>query len=1370
MRYLSKTISPSPPRERRLIVAALGALGLALMALLVLLPNRLTFAASVDLGVAQSASTASPVVGAPLTYTVVVTNGAVATEGSVYFTDTLPANVTLASVTTTQGTCVAATPVTCTLGPTLDANATVTVTIAVTPTAAGPANNQVAIAVTALDTDTFAGNDTSSLTLTVNPANTVITLITSGSPSLIGQSVTFTATVTAQAPGSGTPAGTVTFYDGGIAIGSNTLNGTGVASLSVANLSLGTHIITATYGGSANYNASTSATLTQQVNNPIPVLNSLSPMTTTAGASSPLALTLSGANFVPGAVAQWNGAVRTTDYVTTTELLATIPTTDLAFAGVFNVTAVNPGPGGGVSNVQVFTVTNPLPTLTSLSPNTATAGGPTFTLTVNGGNFVNGPYPSVVLWNNAPLTTTFVNASQLTATVTAANIANAGVYTVTVANPQPDGTRSLAQTQNFTVTNPTLSLTPSTLTLLTGRTANITITISGVQAANRTIALSSSNPGVAAVPASVTLPANTASITFTVTAVASGTATITATLPPALGGGTASANVTVNNPVPFITGLSPATTNVGGPALTLTVNGAEFVNGSVVRWAGSNLATSFVNSTQLTATVPAANLTSVGTFNVTVFNPPLGGGLSNALPFTVTYPVPVLNSLSPMTTTAGASSPLALTLSGANFVPGAVAQWNGAVRTTGYVTTTELLATIPTTDLAFAGVFNVTAVNPGPGGGVSNVRVFTVTNPLPTLTSLSPNTATAGGPTFTLTVNGGNFVNGPYPSVVLWNNAPLTTTFVNASQLTATVTAANIANAGVYTVTVANPQPDGTRSLAQTQNFTVTNPTLSLTPSTLTLLTGRTANITITISGVQAANRTIALSSSNPGVAAVPASVTLPANTASITFTVTAVASGTATITATLPPALGGGTASANVTVNNPVPFITGLSPATTNVGGPALTLTVNGAEFVNGSVVRWAGSNLATSFVNSTQLTATVPAANLTSVGTFNVTVFNPPLGGGLSNALPFTVTYPVPVLTAISPITATAGSLTTTLTLTGSNFVTASVVRWGGSDLSTSFVSGTRLTAVISTTLLAIPGPVEVRVFNPEPGGGRSAPQTFTVVSQTPLVRLGASSYVIGKNGGAIAIPVQQLSPIVTQTVTVTVATADGTALAGRDYTAISSTLVFTPGTFVQTVTVPILNNTIYTGNRVFTVLLSEPVNTLLTNPSTASVTIAETNARTGCSLYRNSTSLNIPDGNPAGVESVITLSSPNVFVDHLHVRVESLQHTFIGDLVLTLIAPDGRRVTLFDRFGGAGHNLLFTVFQDGGTPFTDVPNGAPYTGTFNPASSLGGLRGTPVSGAWRLHISDQVGGDEGELQAWSLDICGVTVYRVYLPFVQR
>ncbi len=76
-------------------------------------------------------------------------------------------------------------------------------------------------------------------------------------PSTYGQTVTFTATVTAVAPGSGTPTGTVTFLDGGSAIGSGTLSDEGVATLDTSTLAVGSHTITTSYGGGANYTGST---------------------------------------------------------------------------------------------------------------------------------------------------------------------------------------------------------------------------------------------------------------------------------------------------------------------------------------------------------------------------------------------------------------------------------------------------------------------------------------------------------------------------------------------------------------------------------------------------------------------------------------------------------------------------------------------------------------------------------------------------------------------------------------------------------------------------------------------------------------------------------------------------------------------------------------------------------------------------------------------------------------------------------------------------------------------------------------------------------------------------------------------------------
>jgi hypothetical protein len=110
-----------------------------------------------------------------------------------------------------------------------------------------------------------------------------------------------------------------------------------------------------------------------------------------------------------------------------------------------------------------FTITNPAPVGGSLNPNSASAGAPGLTLTVNGSGFVPG---SVVRWNGANRTTTFVNANQLTATLTSADLASPGSATVTVSNPAPGGGTSAAMT--FTVVGGPSIVSPSGFTILSG--------------------------------------------------------------------------------------------------------------------------------------------------------------------------------------------------------------------------------------------------------------------------------------------------------------------------------------------------------------------------------------------------------------------------------------------------------------------------------------------------------------------------------------------------------------------------------------------------------------------------------------------------------------------------------------------------------------------------------------------------------------------------------------------------------------------------------------------------------------------------------------------------------------------------------------
>ena len=116
----------------------------------------------------------------------------------------------------------------------------------------------------------YAG-DANELASTSNTLNipvvqaTTTTLASSVSPSVQGQSVTFTATVSASGSSS-VPTGTVTFKDGTTSLGSGTLDGTGVATFTTSSLAVGTHSVTAVYGGDNNDLVGTSTALSQIVN------------------------------------------------------------------------------------------------------------------------------------------------------------------------------------------------------------------------------------------------------------------------------------------------------------------------------------------------------------------------------------------------------------------------------------------------------------------------------------------------------------------------------------------------------------------------------------------------------------------------------------------------------------------------------------------------------------------------------------------------------------------------------------------------------------------------------------------------------------------------------------------------------------------------------------------------------------------------------------------------------------------------------------------------------------------------------------------------------------------------------------------------
>ncbi len=175
-------------------------------------------------------------------------------------------------------------------------------------------------------------------------------------------------------------------------------------------------------------------------------------------------------------------------------------------------------------------------------------------------------------------------------------------------------------------------------------------------------------------------------------------------------------------------------------------------------------------------------------------------------------------------------------------------------------------------------------------------------------------------------------------------------------------------------------------------------------------------------------------------------------------------------------------------------PAISAVNPTAVLAGGGAFTLTVDGANFVDGgSKVHWNGAARPTTFVPPSRLQAAISAADVALGGSIPVTVVS---GHLVSGSTTFNVNNPVPTVSNVSPVAVIAGGGNFTLTVTGTGFVPGSTVRWNGSNRSTSYVSGTTLTAVILGSDIQSAGTATITVFNPTPAGGES-PGTSLAIS---------------------------------------------------------------------------------------------------------------------------------------------------------------------------------------------------------------------------------------------------------------------------------
>jgi subtilisin family serine protease len=557
----------------------------------------------------------------------------------------------------------------------------------------------------------------------------------------------------------------------------------------------------------------------------------------------------------------------------------------------------------------------------------------------------------------------------------------------------------------------------------------------------------------------------------------------------------------VTNPAPQITAISPATGRAGGGSLSLTVTGTGFDAFSVVRWNGVARPTSVTSSTSLQATIPASDLASTGTAQVSVFTPTPGGGTSSTLTFTIDPPATLTPS--PASVSLGNS----VTVSLANGF-GGTTDWLALAAVgspdTIYAQWTyvggNVLDRVWTVTPASTGIYEFRLyLNNGYTRAATSapVTVTPTANPAPIASSLSPSSTSAGGSAFTLTVSGSNFIS---TSVVQWNGASRPTTFKSSTELQAAIPASDISAVGSATVSVATPAPGGGISSGLTFSI-ATPPTLSV--SSTTVFPGGAVTVTLD-NGPGGANDWIALAPTSAANSSYLQWVYVGAGATTRTWTVAMPTTpGTYEFRLFLNNGYTRAATSPTVAVDTSGaggPTINSLSPAVATAGGPAFTLTVNGAGFDSASVVRWNGSNRPTTLVGATQLQAAIAAADIASAGTAQVSVFS--TSGGTSPAVSFAIRSAAAPTLSVSATSAVGGA-NVTVTLAngfggGSDWIALAVPSAPNTSYTQYTYVGSGITSRTWTVAMpAAGGMYEFRLFL---NGGYTRAATSPAITVTP------------------------------------------------------------------------------------------------------------------------------------------------------------------------------------------------------------------------------------------------------------------------------
>jgi hypothetical protein len=784
--------------------------------------------------------------------------------------------------------------------------------------------------------------------------------------------------------------------------------------------------------------------------NPLPATTAVSPDNIDEG-SAAFSLTVTGTDFVPGAIVRWNGADRNTTFVSSTELQAAVTAADVAVAGTANVTVFNPLPGGGLSNAQLFTTNaipgNPVPAITGIDPDTAAAGSQGFTLVVNGAGFVP---ESVIRWNGGDRQTNFVSSTELQAVIPAADVAVAGNAEVSVFSPGPGG--GLSNLQTFTVIDPLVNPIPGlvsmTPNLAIEGSAGFTLVLNGQDfvpdsvvrwdGSDRPTTFISATQLEATIDAADISADGVVNVSVFTPAPGGGLSTsLVFTIEPAGGGG----------PGQSLIRIDPISAPAGGASFTMTLDGFGFTQNSVAQFGGIPLATTYVSDTQLLATVDSG-LLAVGLRSaITVLTPEADNPITAPQTLFVLEPGEAVA----FDNFNRADNP-DLGNEWTEKTPSVFALEDGEVSGGR----TESLG------------FNHVITYRPEAEDAQNVEVGMEFVRTPGSPSLYPQVH-ARVQRSTVTEPG-----------LLTSYTLFFDSYTSSGQIHITPIE-NWYECYIATWDLTTPFVEGERYRLR---FRVigTNPVQ---------MTGFMERFNVDYWEVVAAGSVLHDQNSPPtGFCNSNGMIPPIEQSGSTGFAKWRDASDRYDNFYTIRLAA----------ENNPAPVTTSLTPSTAQQGGGDFDLVVRGVDFAPNAVVRWNGAERPTTFVSTTELRASISAVDIAAAGAVDVSVFNPAPGGGLSNAQTFIVEAPIgnplPALSSLSPELVVVDGAGFTLDIVGSGFIPGSVVRWNGADRATTYVSATQLQAAIEAADIANAGAAAVTVFNPAPGGGVSNDLTVTIL----------------------------------------------------------------------------------------------------------------------------------------------------------------------------------------------------------------------------------------------------------------------------------